>query len=143
VEIDHDNLIVRVDWHGYAIDQVDSWVDKIVEAAWAHGFERVEFVHGAPERAVRGTAGFEGDPRERVARSRRRDPRGGPAGRGTIKDLLRRRLYGRRWNHWVSDPREGRNAVDEGSMTLALADNPEPDPSAKWPLLPPPAHPGR
>ncbi len=134
MEIDQDNLALSVDWHGYAIDQVETWADRIVRAAYEHGFERVEFVHGAPDLASRGTLGWEGDPR-------RRDPRGETGGgRGTIKDILRKRLYGRRWSRWVSDPRDGTNAVEEGSMTLVLKVNPKPDRSAKWPMLPPPAH---
>ena len=69
----------------------------------------------------------------------RRD-RGGVEGRGQVKELLRKRLYGRRWSKWVAERREGLHVVTEGSMRIALKPNPEPDPSAKWPLVPPPAH---
>ncbi|MEX0992965.1 MAG: hypothetical protein WDZ37_03120 [Solirubrobacterales bacterium] len=126
-------MTVRVDWHGYAIDQVEVWADKVVQAAWAHGFAYVEFVHGAPDLAARGTLGYEGDPFTRRQIK-------GPSGRGTIKDTLRKRLFGGRWKRWVVDRREGRHSVDEGSMRIALRENPSPDTSTPWPMLPPPAH---
>jgi hypothetical protein len=65
---------------------------------------------------------------------------GGPAGRGQVKALLRKRLYGRRWSKWVRERREGLHVVGEGSMKIALKHNDDPDPSARWPLVPPAAH---
>jgi hypothetical protein len=125
MEIDPDASMVRVDWHHYSLDQVDTWADRVVEAAWAHGYEWVEFVHGAPDVGTRGTLGWDG----RAA-----------AGRGTIKELLRRRLFGNRWHRWARGRREGMHRLEEGSMTIALRENPRPSKGAKWPLVPPPAH---
>jgi hypothetical protein len=116
---------VRVDWHHYSLDQVDTWADRVVEAAWSHGYEWVEFVHGAPDVGTRGTLGWDG----RAA-----------AGRGTIKELLRRRLFGNRWHRWARDRRDGMHRLEEGSMTIALRENPQPRAKAKWPLIPPPVH---
>jgi len=126
-------MTVRVDWHGYALDQVETWADRIVESSYAHGFDYVEFVHGAGEVAARGTLGYEGDPRARSQPA-------GPAGRGTIKDFLRKRLYGKRWERSVAERREGLHQLSEGSMKIALKDNPSPGKNASWPMLPPPAH---
>ena len=70
MEIDPDTLTVRMDWHGYGLDQVETWADRIVEAAWTNGFEYVEFVHGAPDIADARVAGLEGrQPRGPRARS--------------------------------------------------------------------------
>ena len=49
IELDPDTQTVRVDWHGYALDQVDTWADRVVQAAWEHGLRYVEFVHGAAD----------------------------------------------------------------------------------------------
>jgi hypothetical protein len=125
VEIDPDTLTVRVDWHGYGLDQVETWADRIVEAAWTNGFQCVEFVHGAPDIATRGSLGWKGGPAE---------------GRGTIKQLLRRRLFGNRWHRWARERREGMHRVEDGRMLIALRDNPSPRRQSKWPLLPPPLH---
>jgi hypothetical protein len=96
-----------------------------VEAAYAHGFRYVEFVHGATDVVARGTPGYSG---RRVE------------GRGQIKDILRRRLYRGAWRRWVADIRDGVHVISEGSMLLALRDNPEPDRQARWPVIPPPVH---
>jgi hypothetical protein len=115
---------VRVDWHGYAVDQVETWADPIVEAAYEHGFRRVEFVHGAADVATRGTIGHD-------------SPR--VAGRGRVKDVLRRRLYGNRWRRWAEPVRTGLHDIEEGRMVIVLLENTEPRRRARWPVLPPPA----
>ena len=116
---------VRVDWHSYAPDQVETWADRVVEAAWRHGFSRVEFVHGSFDVAARGTPGYDG---------------GRVSGRGRIKDILRRRLYRGQWRRWAPQVREGEHEIGEGRMVIALRHNPKPDPGARWPVIPPPAH---
>jgi hypothetical protein len=113
-----------MDWHNYSLDQVDTWADRIVESAWAHGYEWVEFVHGAPDIATRGSFGRTGN----------------VGGRGTIKQLLRKRLFGNRWHRWAREMRQGMHRVEEGHMVIALRENPKPARGAKWPLIPPPAH---
>ena len=125
MDIDPDTMTVRMDWHGYGLDQVETWADRIVEAAWSNGFERVEFVHGSPGLGTRGSYGRIG---------------GAPPGRGTIKELLRRRLFSNRWHRWARDRSEGRHEVDEGRMLIALRENPRPARQARWPLVPPPLH---
>jgi hypothetical protein len=125
VDIDPDTLTVRMDWHGYGLDQVDTWADRIVEAAWGNGFEWVEFVHGAPDIAARGSLGWKGGPAE---------------GRGTIKQLLRRRLFGNRWHRWARERREGMHRIEDGRMLIALRENPTPSRQTRWPLVPPPLH---
>jgi hypothetical protein len=125
MEIDYDAETVRMDWHRYATDQVDAWADRVLEAAWSHGFRTVEFVHGAADVAARGTPGWSG---------------GVAAGRGSTKELLRRRLYRGRWRRWVEEVRSGLNVIDEHRMVLALRENPKPDSKARWPVLPSPAH---
>jgi hypothetical protein len=125
MDFDHDTGTVRVDWHGYAPDQTAAWADRVVEAAYAHGFNYVEFVHGAADVVTRGTPGYEG---------------AGVAGRGQIKEILRRRLYRGDWRRWVADLREGRHEISETSMVVALRANPNPDKKARWPVLPPPAY---
>jgi hypothetical protein len=125
VEIDPDTLTVRMDWHGYGLDQVETWADRIVEAAWSNGFEYVEFVHGAPDISARGSLGRKGESR---------------AGRGTIKQLLRGRLFGNRWHRWAHERREGMHRVEDGRMLVALRENPRPSRQAKWPMVPPPLH---
>ena len=124
MDLDHDNSTLRMDWHGYTPDQVATWADKIIEAAYAHGFAYVEFVHGAADVAARGSPGYQE----------------GFQGRGQIKELLRKRLYGNAWRRWASDRREARHRVYEGRMVGALQDNPDPDSSARWPVGPPPAY---
>jgi hypothetical protein len=114
-----------MDWHGYAQDQVATWADQVIEAAFEHGFRYVEFVHGAAEIRARGTLGYQGAP---------------PEGRGQIKQLLRKRLFGRQWQQWVKERREGGHRLSETAMVIALRENPEPNPSAPWPLIPPPEH---
>jgi hypothetical protein len=104
---------------------VETWADRIVEAAYEHGFERVEFVHGAADVSARGTPGYGGD---------------SVVGRGRIKDLLRDRLYGRRWRRWALDVRDREHVVAENRMVIALRDNPAPKRRARWPMLPPPAY---
>jgi hypothetical protein len=125
VDIDPDTLTVRMDWHGYGLDQVETWADRIVEAAWSNGFEHVEFVHGSPAFGTRGSFGRTG---------------GAGPGRGTIKELLRRRLFGNRWHRWAHDRSAGLHEVDEGRMLISLRENPQPRRQAKWPLVPPPLH---
>ena len=125
MEIDPDSLTVRMDWHGYGLDQVETWADRIVEAGWENGFEHVEFVHGAPDIATRGSLEWTG--------SR-------AAGRGTIKQLLRRRLFGNRWHRWARDRREGLHHVEDGRMVIALRDNPRARRRQQWPLVPPPMY---
>jgi hypothetical protein len=125
MELDHDSGTVRMDWHGYAPDQAATWVDRVVEAAYTHGFHYVEFVHGGADVITRGTPGYEGMNVE---------------GRGQIKELLRKRLYGGQWRRWVVEMREGRHEISETKMVVALRDNPRPDGKARWPVLPPPAY---
>jgi hypothetical protein len=125
VELHPETGTVRMDWHLYAPDQVETWADRIVEAAYRHGFERVEFVHGAADVVARGTPGYGGD---RIA------------GRGRIKDILRRRLYRGHWRRWALEVRSGRHDIDEGRMVIALRENAKPDRNARWPVIPPPAH---
>jgi hypothetical protein len=115
---------VRVDWHRYSLDQVETWADRVVQAAWEHGFDHVEFIHGAAEIGARGSFGELGK----------------ADGRGTIKQLLRRRLFGNRWHRWAREQREGMHRVEEGRMVIALRENPSPRRAARWPLVPPPAH---
>jgi hypothetical protein len=117
--------MVRVDWHGYALDQVDTWADRVVQAAWEHGLRYVEFVHGAADVAARGTIGHDSP---------------AVAGRGSVKAMLRRRLYGGQWRRWAEPVREGRHMIAEGSMRIALRENPDPGGNARWPIVPPPAH---
>jgi len=118
-------MTVRMDWHQYAPDQVETWSDLLIEAAFAHGYRYVEFVHGAADVAARGTPGYAG---------------GRVEGRGAIKEILRGRYHRGAWRRWVTDRREGLNRLSEGSMTLALRDNPNPDSDARWPVVPPPAY---
>jgi hypothetical protein len=125
IEIDPDTQTVRVDWHGYAVDQVETWADRIVQAAWEHGLRYVEFVHGAADVAARGTIGHDSP---------------AVAGRGRVKDMLRKRLYRGQWRHWAKSVREGHHVIAEGSMKIALLDNPRPNLRARWPVVPPPAH---
>jgi hypothetical protein len=125
MELDHDTGTVRVDWHGYAPDQAATWADRVLEAAYAHGFDYVEFVHGAADVVARGTPGYEG---------------AGVAGRGQIKDILRRRLYGGQWRRWIAEMREGKHEISETKMVIALRENSQPNRKARWPVLPPPAH---
>ena len=125
MDIDPDTMTVRMDWHGYGLDQVETWADRIVEAAWSNGFRHVEFVHGSPGLGTRGSYGRIG---------------GAPPGRGTIKELLRRRLFSNRWHRWAHDRSDGLHEVDEGRMLVALRENPRPARQAKWPLVPPPLH---
>jgi hypothetical protein len=125
MDLDHERAIARVDWHGYAPDQAATWADRVVEAAYAHGFRYVEFVHGAAEVVARGTPGYLG---------------AGVGGRGQIKGLLRQRLYRGQWRRWVMDMREGRHEISETGMLIALRENPQPDTKARWPVLPPPAY---
>jgi hypothetical protein len=125
VDIDYEAATVRIDWHGYATDQVDAWADRIVEAAWLHGFRSVEFVHGAADVAARGTRGWGGE---------------AAAGRGVTKSLLRARLYRGHWRRWVEEMRSGLHLIDESRMVLTLRENPDPDRRARWPVVPPPAH---
>src|SRR5437763_16869476 len=99
MEIEHDTGIVRVDWHRYAPDQVALWADKVLQAAYEHGFAAVEFVNGAPEVAARGTPGWTGQ---------------AAGGRGQVKDLLRSRLYGWRWRRSPKEVRAGSYAIPEG-----------------------------
>jgi hypothetical protein len=124
IELDHETGTARVDWHGYAPDEAELWSDRIIEAAYQHGFRYVEFVHGAADVAARGSPGY----------------RAGFKGRGQIKEVLRRRLYGNAWRRWVADRREGRHRVHEGRMVIALRDNPNPDGKARWPIVPPRAY---
>ncbi len=114
---------MRVDWHGYALDQVDTWADRVVQAAWEHGLLYVEFVHGAADVAARGTIGHDS-----------------PAiqGRGRVKDVLRKRLYRGQWRRWAEPVRAGHHRIEEGRMVIALLENPRPNPKARWPVVPPP-----
>jgi hypothetical protein len=114
-----------MDWHRYAPDQVETWVDRIVEAAHAHGFRYVEFVHGAADVSARGSIGYGGPP---------------VAGRGRIKQILRRRLYTGRWSRWAEEVRSGLHEIEEGRMRVALRANDSPDGRARWPVVPPPAY---
>jgi hypothetical protein len=125
MDVDAHTATVRMDWHGYGLDQVETWADRIVEAAWSNGFEWVEFVHGAPDLATRGSLGWKG---------------GSLEGRGTIKQLLRKRLFGNRWHRWARERREGMHRVEDGRMLIALRENPRPRPQARWPMVPPPLH---
>jgi hypothetical protein len=114
-----------MDWHGYGLDQVETWADRIVEAAYGNGFEYVEFVHGAPDIGARGSLGWKGT---------------NPRGRGTIKDMLRRRLFGNRWHRWARERRDGLHRIEDGRMLIALRSNPRARERAQWPLVPPPLH---
>jgi hypothetical protein len=125
IEIDPDSQTVRVDWHGYAIDQVETWADRVVKAAWEHGLRYVEFVHGAADVAARGTLGHDSPD---------------VSGRGRVKDLLRKRLYRGQWRRWAQAVRTGNHVITEGSMRVALLENPRPNPNARWPVIPPPAY---
>jgi hypothetical protein len=116
---------VRVDWHRCGPDQVAIWSDRVIEAAFAHGFRYVEFVHGATDVMARGTPGYQGDRVE---------------GRGRIKEILRRRLYRGAWRRWAADRRDGLHEISEARMVIALRENPRPNRDARWPVIPPPAH---
>src|SRR5207247_5776288 len=93
--------------------QVETWADRIVEAAYRHGFRRVEFVHGSQDVAARGTIGHA----ERSVQ-----------GRGRIKDVLRRRVYRNEWRRWAESVREGNYEISEGRMVIALLENTNPAP---------------
>jgi hypothetical protein len=123
MELDHDTATVRMDWHGYAVDQVETWADKLVEAAWANGFEYVEFVHGAGDVAARGMPGYSG----------------AVSGRGRIKEVLRQRFFRGRWNKWARTRAEGMHRIEESRLIVALKENSEPA-ARPWPLIPPPAY---
>ncbi len=97
----------------------------MLEAAFEHGFERVEFVHGAADVLARGTPGYGG---------------GSVQGRGQIKDILRRRLYRGQWRRWALEVREGQHEIDESRMVIALRENQRPNLKARWPVVPPPAY---
>jgi hypothetical protein len=125
MEVDPDARTIRMDWHGYAVDQVETWADRVVQAAWEHGFRCVEFVHGAADVAARGTIGHD-------------SPSVG--GRGRVKDVLRRRLYRGQWRRWAESVRDGNHEIDEGRMLIVLLENPRPNPNARWPVVPPPAY---
>ena len=115
IEVDPDTQTVRLDWHGYAVDQVETWADRIVQAAWEHGFRYVEFVHGAADVAARGTIGHD-------------SPAVG--GRGRVKDVLRKRLYGGRWRRWAESVREGNHRIEEGRMLVALLEKSAAEPES-------------
>ena len=125
MDIDNDSMTVRMDWHQYAPDQVETWSDLLIEAAFAHGYRYVEFVHGAADVAARGTIGHDS-----------------PAiqGRGRVKDVLRKRLYRGQWRRWAEPVRAGHHRIEEGRMVIALLENPRPNSSARWPVVPPPAY---
>ena len=125
MDIDPDTLTVRVDWHGYGLDQVETWADRIVEAAWANGFEYVEFVHGAPDIATRGSFGWKGGPAAGPGHDQ-----AAPAQTALRKPLA----------PLGTERREGMHRVEDGRMLIALRDNPPPSRQAKWPLVPPPLH---
>jgi len=125
MDLDPDTQTIRVDWHGYALDQVETWSDRIVQAAWEHGLSYVDFVHGAADVAARGTIGHD-------------SPAVG--GRGRVKDVLRKRLYRGQWRRWAESVRLGNHQIDEGRMLIALLENPKPNPRARWPVVPPPAY---
>jgi hypothetical protein len=125
IEIDADTRTVRIDWHRYSLDQVETWADRVVEAAWEHGFDYVEFVHGAADVGARGSLARDGS---------------AAVSRGTIKQMLRQRLFGNRWHRWARERREGMHHVEEGRMLVALRENPRPARDARWPMVPPPAH---
>lgn len=124
IELDHDTSTVRFDWHRYAPDQVVTWADRVIEAAFDHGFRYVEFVHGAADVAARGTPGYQGSSVE---------------GRGRIKEILRRRLYRGHWRRWAHDVRDGVHDLSEGRMVIALRENQNPHGGGRWPVIPPPA----
>jgi hypothetical protein len=125
MELDPTTGTIRVDWHGYALDQVETWSDRVVQAAWEHGLRYVEFVHGAADVAARGTIGHDSPT---------------VAGRGQVKDVLRRRLYRGQWRRWAEGVRLGNHRIEEGSMRIALLENPKPNRNARWPVVPPPAY---
>lgn len=125
MDLDPDTQTIRVDWHGYALDQVETWSDRVVQAAWEHGLRYVEFVHGAADVATRGTIGHDSP---------------AVAGRGRVKDVLRRRLYRGQWRRWAESVRLGNHRIEEGSMRIALLENPRPNQKARWPVVPPPAY---
>jgi hypothetical protein len=104
---------------------VETWADRVVQAAWEHGYDTVEFVHGAADVAARGSIGHD-------------DP--DVEGRGTIKFILRQRLFRNRWRRWAEPFRDGNHTVEEGRMLIALLANPKPRPGAGWPVVPPPAY---
>jgi len=54
--------------------------------------------------------------------------------------VLRRRLYRGQWRRWAQAVRDGNHEIDEGRMRIALLENPRPNPKARWPVIPPPAH---
>jgi hypothetical protein len=112
-----------MDWHGYAADQVETWADKVVEAAWVHGFDYVEFVHGAGDVTARGMPGYDGS----------------VAGRGRIKDILRQRFFRGRWARWTRTRAEGGHRIEESRLIVALKDNPKPG-KGRWPMIPPPVY---
>ena len=101
-----------MDWHQYAPDQVETWADRIWRRPTPTGSSEVEFVHGAADVVARGTPGW----RE-----------GGVAGRGRIKEILRKRLYSGRWRRWAEQVRSGRHGIEEGRMVIALLENPRPE----------------
>ena len=111
MELDPDTGTVRMDWHHYSLDQVDTWADRIVEAAWSHGYEYVEFVHGAPDIGTRGSyrAGRIG---ARAAAPSRSCCAGGCSATAGIAG----RGSGAR----------GCTCVEEGRMLIALRENPRP-----------------
>ena len=85
----------------------------------------MEFVHGAADVATRGTIGHDSP---------------AIAGRGTVKAMLRRRLYAGQWRRWAEPVRAGHHLIEEGRMLVALLDNPAPKPGVRWPVVPPPAY---
>jgi hypothetical protein len=126
IDVDPDTQTVSMDWHGYAFDQVETWADRVVQAAWEHGFRCVEFVHGASDVATRGTIGHDSP---------------AVAGRGRVKAALRQRLYRGQWRRWAESVREGNHEISEGRMRIVLLENPRPNRKARWPVVPPPAFP--
>ena len=115
-----------MDWHGYGLDQVETWADRIVEAAWEQRLRvrRVRARRARHRDARVARAGRAGRPRA-AARSRSCCASGCSATAGTA---------GR------TSAATGMHRVEEGRMLIALRDNPRPSRQAKWPLVPPPLH---
>ena len=106
-----------MDWHHYSLDQVDTWADRIVEAAWEHGFEWVEFVHGAPDIGTRGSFGRRSEEPAEPAR----DPAGARDHQGAAAPPPVRQPLAPLGARACA---QGMHRVEEGHMLIALRENP-------------------
>ena len=105
-----------LDLHGHTLADAREIAGAKIREAWENGYDVITLIHGSPLIRHHLQARY--------------------SGRGGIKWEVRGRLASGEWMKYVYNRRSVKHDIGEGSMTLALRRNPNPNRPERWTPIP-------